>query len=544
MKNKALNLVLFTILGLTGCGSDRNDTGTLPAGEPPLANQPTGEPAPTPAEEDLPIEQLPVEDPVEIPADEPDPEEPFAALTLDPEIAAKGMAPNGEIVLFSDRPLDATAILLELRDGATTETVPADISFDDAAQTVTITPGQLLAEGGHYVVHLGTQAGAEKVVSSAAPVVVRVKQRLYSRFTSYDKQGSVNAIIEYRRIAGSSEALRTHFAGDGEIIQYEQVTFLPGNVEVAKSYISPGVNGLWFDQDDVLRRATRTTKLPDGRLSEELISEEPGPDGRLFTSDDTYDSARFLEYDSGGRLGRFIYREGADPGPDGIWLSQDDPVLRHVSYVYDLDGRLQYELSIDGTGSNSVTTSARSFEYDEYGRLSAKSVVTSSGENGLWFDGDDEIFIAYRHGHADETDIVELFYGGVAGLMDQYEYRVEDRDGRPLFEGTFESFGADGSWHTDDDWLDEWGARVYRYTYNENGMLEQRAFTILDNGPDAIRFSGDEITRSLFVRGYDDSSRLSYMRAYKSDGSTVDEWSDEAARLQFEYEYYDAEVEQ
>lgn len=589
MRNRTFYFTLLLVsvaFGLSGCGLDNNDnTGTPPPNIPPVANPPPVEPpsdedpsTETPPAEEPPLEEPPAEQPPveDSPAEEPVPEEPVGALTLDPEIAAKGVAPNGDIALVSDRPLNATSVStsIELRDAGTTETVPSSVTYEAATQSITITPTGTFDAEKHYAVHVkGARDTNGNAVEVSGQSVTRVKQRVYSRTTLYNEEGTApDFASHYSRVPGSNEALRIYYNGPGQdgvwhegeddISSYEKTLYLPDNVETVFIFNGPGEGEVWFDDNDVVERAWRYRYMPDGRVMERLQTENAGEDGEYFTSDDHYRVGEFKAYDESERHVLSLYRSVSfpeerrlNPGADGKWLTGDDGGFIYYRYQHDTDGRLTRKTAFSSVhpGLDDIAFNGddrvlnyTDFLYDDTGRLAETHSYFDAGPNQVWFDEDDDASSLEKHVRTDTFARKEFWNAGADDRantnddwLSSYHYREYDELGRLSRTGTYDWKGSDGVWHTADDEPFSW-ADVYEYGVDECGQPQLKVFSLEDNGLDGKRFTGDEEIVAKWALTYDQTSQLAHSRTYFEPG-LLPGWEDGDEVLNGEVEYLEIE---
>lgn len=556
MKNNTFPFILLALLisgGLAGC-TDDDKTGSSPPphDNPPLSSQPPNEEPPVdePPAEEPPAEEPPSEEP---PVEQPPTEEPPSAgsLVLDPDIVSRGVAPNGNLVLRSDRALDATSVetSIQLRDAETTETVPAMIEYETGTQRVIVTPAtRLLEEGKHYAVQASNLRDVDgNIIEIAGQSIARVKTRVYKRTIVYRPDGGVSFYTLFNRLPGSSDALNVFYDGPGidawfegedEVRYYETVQYLPGNVKITRKYENPGEGGAWFDDNDIMSTATRQTYDNAQRLLEELVVVDDGEDDDLFTDDDDYVWAIFNLYDDDGRLAiSASIHEGLvelTPGTDGLWLTTDDQSFLYTRYEYNDSGRRVRELQMTRStgdepfGDADRVAHYRDYHYDEDGRI-AEIVPYNCGIQ--CFDDDDEVVFFTRFHRIGSTVSEEIVYATDGHADDddhdlmEYQYREYDEQGRITKSGFFDERGDDRLWHTPDDFTDGGSGTIYSYGTDELGQPESRTMSLDGNGTDQKRFSGDEEITFLAIQTYDGTSQLTRYRTFSGPGP-IPGWKD------------------
>ncbi|HEX6929718.1 MAG TPA: Ig-like domain-containing protein [Gammaproteobacteria bacterium] len=586
-KNSLLSALLFLVIGisLAGCGLDNDKTGSPPQNEPPLSNQPPAAepPAEEPSVEEPPATNLPPQPPVttppveEPPVDEEPPTDVVGTLTLDEEILRSGIAPIGSIALHSNRPLDASSVetSIELRDADTTETVAASVTYEATEQRVVIVPAKKLEEGKRYAVHVQGAADMEgNAVEIAGHPVARVKQRVYSRTTLYNDDGTAPRYVShYSRVPGSDQALKISYGGPGpdgvwgegqdDVRRYERTAYFPDSSEEVFIYDGPGDDGVWFEGEDHFERAWRYRYTPDGRVTERLQTLNAGVDGDFFTADDHYMVAEFRVYNALGQLTLSLYRSVSypeemrlNPGIDEEWLTGDDGVFIYDRYEYDLEGRLSRELTFStsaGGPNDGVAFSDddrllnyTTYLYDEQGQVRETHTYYGPGSDNTWLNDNDEAGSFYRFVRTDSAFIKEFWDAGPDSQVNtgddwlrDYHLREYDAQGRPIRTGTYEWKGPDGDWHTPDDEPFSW-ADVYAYGFDEHGRPQMKVFSLEDNGPDSNRFSGDEEIVAKWVRSYDDTSQLTHAQLY-FDAGLLPGWENGDEVLSSETEYLEIE---
>jgi len=583
MKNTiGIPLLLILLGGLAGCGSDTNDnTGTPPPNNPPVTNPPPVEQPQTgnPPEEELPAQELPAQEPPiqeppmeeppieEPPAEEPPTEEPVGALTLDPEVAAKGVAPNGSIVLIADRPLNAASVetAIELRDALTTERVPASVVYEGDQQRVKISPNAVLEAGKHYQINTSDLRDVVgNVVEIGGLSIARVKTRIYNRTIIYQPDGEVKFYTLFSRIPGSSEAMNVlydgpggdgaWFEGEDDVRHYETTQYLPGNVKITRKYEDAGEGDVWFDGNDVLSKATRQTYDDAKRLLEELVVLDDGDDDNLFTGDDDYTWAIFNIYDTAGRLLFHISNYESliplTPGADWDWLTADDRPFLYKRYEYDQFGHLAREIRMTKSADNEPfgdtdrASGYSDYQYDDNGQLAE---IVPYGCDSQCFDGDDRVGLFFTRFHRIGATVAEETVYANDGQADdedhdllEYRHREYDEQGRVTKYGFFDKRGDDQTWHTPDDFSERTGGTLYSHSVDALGRPETRIASLDDNGADLDRFTGDEEIIMMQIETYDETSQLNRRRVFFGPGPTPG-WDDGDEILFSEAEYMDIE---
>lgn len=472
-----------------------------------------------------------------------------ATLTLEPYVVANGIIPSDDVVLLASRPLDASTIEgnVELRVPTTTETVPATLTYVPELDAIVIDPARVLWAGTSYtIVVRGVRAVDGAEVHAREPHVrVRGNAPEHS-FTRYDASGEMDVIVVTHRIAGQPGTLRRTTATgpgpdgvwltlDDELDGYEVITrdaLEEPRLETRMRFGGAGANGTWLDDDDDFERAYRTVYGEDGLTRESLHSEDPGADAELFSPDDAYVSVGFWTYED-VLLRRSLYASFATPGPDGTWLTGDDEITSHHRYDHDGDARLVRQRTFDGPGpdgawytDDDILSAYETYAYDTLGRRERRVTFSGPGQNGIWLDEDDDVGTAYVTVHEVGVERRVAIRAGAdrrLGTPDDfvlsYVHEAYGSDGRTIAMGTYNGPGPNGVWFDDDDRVDPlFGAYATAYTLEaDGGLLEVVGYTE-GNGPDGLRFTGDEPLRSRIVRRYSPLESLERYARYDSPG--------------------------
>jgi len=272
----------------------------------------------------------------------------------------------------------------------------------------------------------GRQNGAELFDDPGIDQAWGTADDLPMRIFSYTTDG--NEDILKNIVLGPD---RLPFTADDEIAERNRYLY-DANNDALQITISQGAgdDGVWYTNDDVGFQFVEYDRNPDGTIDLARFYNDVGADGLTFTADDGLFEHQESDYDGYGlRTARRAY---TGPGIDGAWLTADDTLFLHERFVYDplgiltwshrytdagadatwftaddvgsafqttLDGERLDSLGIDYSGfgvdgswgtSDDVVVSWCDYAADGGGFYRGEVCFFGQGDNGTWFDGDDD----------------------------------------------------------------------------------------------------------------------------------------------------------
>ncbi len=252
--------------------------------------------------------------------------------------------------------------------------------------------------------------------------------------------------VEIRTFFRKVEVVRSIYFETGAMIQYWELTFNADGLWTRRTiFMGPGGDAAWFTPDDEISGAETRTYTPDHQLESET---------------------NYL-----------------DAGPDGAWLSADDTPAGKQVNSYDDTGNLEREAFY----GDDVVNTYRQHEYDEAHRRTRTAIYNTPGNNGRWFDADDDLLGSYAFVWDGElivrTDNVgagpDRLLGTGDDVINNSRVMTYDAEGQALEERWIQAAGPDGVWLTDDDTIvqlttweysaDEGGTRLLEVTYTAPG---------------------------------------------------------------------------
>jgi hypothetical protein len=349
---------------------------------------------------------------------------------------------------------------------------PADVTYDDATHTVTLTPKVPLAVNNVYRVRTKSLVGAD---GAAVTDVAFSFTTLFDSFLdniTYDATGTtVTALTTYDLGTDGRIARRTTWKDGGDNvmpspddipINYYAYTY--GTATYRNVYYNGiGADGMWFSPDDVISIVSDYDYTVPGR-ARYTYTNAPGADGKWFTPDDVIGQFTEIDYNADGREISAINYAG--PGVDNKPFTPDDVVQTRFTdeWTGNVGKRIFYgNIGADGVWftPDDVVSGVSIYTLDATGRL-VSLVAMDTGPDNKFLTPDDT-----------PQSVWSMVYDGTTGLITQFR--------------VYTGMGADGMWQTPDDVLDHY----FGYTYDAAGaVMTRKIYTI---GADAIWFSPDDL---------------------------------------------------
>jgi len=399
----------------------------------------------------------------------------MAVATMSPTLGSRTAGPLTTVTLTFNARVDMTTVdnsTVWIAERTSLRRVPAVVSAGATLRQVVLTPARPLGAGGRYTVHA---EGVEAAVAGYTPsewsgyfFTTLHEATHMERFNETGMVSYFDAVYDSAMRLLVVDSMYTgpdHAPGGGDdlIAGRSEYTY-DGAQDPRKLLVrdAPGVDGDWGTPDDVmsidrryrfgapgLLRLHKIDAGPDnllgtpddfqGAISERTYDandelthtcqQEPGVDGRAFTSDDIITSCNRTERADGERRVLTLIA----PGDDGAWRTPDDVVgsTWRLHLLDDVGNEIRTEthaLAGDGTATPSDATllSYVTYEYDANGLLIEALGYVGAGADTAWNTPDD-----------------------VAGARDNASH---DGQGFLTVELSFDA-GDDGLHHTGDDWL-------------------------------------------------------------------------------------------
>jgi hypothetical protein len=308
------------------------------------------------------------------------------------------------------------------------------------------------------------------------------------------------------------------YNSSNQIEEYETRLYDQNNNLTKKTeYDDPGIDGVWFTQDD--RGDYETYEYNADDLITKEIEYSSGPDGIPNSSDDFITEIETYAYDANGDMVKEINYSAA--GPDGIWKTADDIVESYDVYSYNYSTYRIREVEYEDPGLDLkwFTSDDNFYAYNDYifdsnFRYLEEIEYIGSGIDGVWFTGDDvvdetEVWSYFPNGNVesiiDSDGDEEYFFCNANnlctrivykenGVTRRYEDYIYDSNDKITEAQVFSGTGPDGTWFTPDDSL------LYRVVLEElnhdidNDGIQDSQDNCPDNyNPDQKDSDGDGI---------------------------------------------------
>jgi len=296
---------------------------------------------------------------------------------------------------------------------------------------------------------------------------------------------------------------------NGAIDAYNDCTLnTAANPILCAYYANPGLDGVWFTNDDVVQNHEIYSYDISGNLVRMSVYEKPGLDGNWFSADDPVLSYSAYSYDAQGRIIRIVTYYG--PGADGVWFTADDAVGYYEAYEYDAKSRLSRVIRYNGPGTDGLWFSAADevaeyevSSYDPVGRLSGKCKYLDAGPDNIWFTADDTVSYFDKKLRNAEAQIMEevLFstldsvtsqpgkdVWSIGEVLKYKKYVYDTANGRFYRTITYGNPGTDAVWNTPDDTI--FGYCEFTYD-NFNRIIRNSCFK--NQGANGAWFDADDV---------------------------------------------------
>jgi hypothetical protein len=139
----------------------------------------------------------------------------------------------------------------------------------------------------------------------------------------------------------------------------------------------------------------------DGEVTRVVDYGDPGVDAVWFTDDDVPRVYRQYRYDDGGRLASWLAH--GDSGDDALWFTADDPVLYATTWTYDDADAERTSVGYSSPGddrtwltADDVVDGHSRWTRDERGLATELRTFEGEGGDGVWFTEDDDVIETER----------------------------------------------------------------------------------------------------------------------------------------------------
>ncbi len=409
-------------------------------------------------------------------------------IQVTPADGALHVAPLTTVVLLLNGEADpasvnATSVTLS-GPGSNGAPLPATVSYDPVARTITLAPKAPLGASG-CLSPLPPRDGMYRVATQAlrawngAPI-----DDVTTRFTTvYDTLTSqtphVGGVVLPSPVGG----------------WYDTATELADGRLARVVHWSWGIDAVPHNADD--HPVFHDDYSYAGATTRIVRYGKPGPDGMWLTADDAVES--YLDRSS--VAGHFRQVGYVAPGPNGVWFDQDDTTFDVNDWLLEADGRRPAEAHYSAAGPDGVPFTADDVlrGYDRYAWSGDTATILESfdpGPDATWHTADDVVYQAWdlTLGSLGEIASRAAMLPGPDGQLLTADDTIcgvnrcwRDGAGLPDVLGVFEGAGPDGVWFTADDLR-----RLYvRFEKAPSGALTSAS--IYDApGPDGLWLSGDD----------------------------------------------------
>ncbi|MEL7310025.1 MAG: Ig-like domain-containing protein [Pseudomonadota bacterium] len=430
--------------------------------------------------------------------------------TLSTTTPADGAGPVSIVVnpsaTFSE-PLDAASVT-DTTVQLTSETgirVRGTVVLNANGTEVNFESDEPLDQGTEYTLHI--DAVRDVANNAAAPVSVSFRtfiSPLTRRVDFFD--GVAVAQIDYENEANGRlfRLIRRADAGLDGLWQTDDETprnyteysrDAVGRTIETRFFDNPGVDGTWFNADDVIS-SRRTVVFGADGSTERSIDWLSGDDGLFNTDDDVPRRYTDITYNAFGDV--LTRASFGGPGPDDLWLTDDDEFQNAVDvFEYDETGFFVQLTSADpgpdravGTDDDIVESNDAARRNDDLMRIE-RIQYNDAGDDGVWFTDDD--------------------------LIRSYSLEPFDGEGRPTGLIRGQGPGLDGIWLTNDD---EIRSPFTRTVYNDTDPAQTilTTFSYSDVGPDGEPLTGDDELASIRIETVAAKDLSLMIESYSSPG--------------------------
>ncbi|MEL6868395.1 MAG: Ig-like domain-containing protein [Pseudomonadota bacterium] len=251
----------------------------------------------------------------------------------------------------------------------------------------------------------------------------------------------------------------------------------------------------------------------NGLLRREIRRADAGADGVWQTGDETPRSYVQFERDANGNE---ISRIGVlDPGSDGQWFTPDDVIALYLTFDISANGMREVEWMAgdDGllTTPDDVPRDYVDVEYNEFGEIIMNSTFRTPGDDGVWFNDDDDLLGAAVMFDYDDGGRLTLrtealrgpdnMIGTADDVVEEYSAVTRNESQSRFEEVQYVGAGADGSWFTADDDIRSYRLEPFDSQGRPAGLVRGQGA-----GVDGVWLTADdEIRLPINSASYDDS---------------------------------------
>jgi hypothetical protein len=439
----------------------------------------------------------PVSDPSNVPdaaIDAPDTTPPML-VSSHPASMEQHVSVLSPISLFFDRRLDPATVnqmTVRLRYVYVTYAAGftgqyAKVSYDDAANKISIEPSLPMYNGARYEVIVDG-------VKDLSGNVVENKRFSFFTFVNSNRRG-------------------TYYNTSGVITQaYDYELDMNGRMvkQIYRSAIGPDM--LWHTADDVIGCCPYGyTYGPDGRVLDQRSWQTAGPDAKFNTPDDVLTNLYKYEYDM---MGMIASDGNVAAGPDTLLGTPDDVPTYYQAYTY-MNGFQTSYAYYDHPGPDNMWRTADD-RTQNAGNTWGEYTVDAFGNKTRQI---------YRQVGADLTpktadDVINFVYDYE---FDSYGYLTKQ-----VFKN---AAGPDAMWNTADDVVTSWS----KYERDAAGALTGR-WSYNGIGPDAMWFTADDVPSSHQVYTNNADKVLVEVASYNAGPDTIWGNADDAVTSYAQYE--------
>ncbi len=350
--------------------------------------------------------------------------------------------------------------------------------------------------------------------------------------------------------------------GDDQLVSYAVAP--NGTNGVIFGFNHPGVDGVWFTEDDVggSDYYGDAVYIPSGVAYEFngtqgailiITSLEPGDDGLPFTADDQPNSYGYqlVLIDGAGHRGEVVTYTSA--GSDGLWFTADDTPKLYSLASFDAGGNLLQTTTYNAKGTDNTWFTADDTvqlyivnTLDANYRPNYAATFNNKGSDGTWFTADDVVSAYSYYGYDADGNLLLLAthtYKGADGTWFTADdsasalVNVKDADGRTQLTVTLTGMGADGIWLTGDE-------STYGYSYMEYDDAGHQVRSVSFNaaGADGKWLTADDVpnTYNFWTRLYDASGNMLQQVYYNGAGADGQVFTADDTASQYTVRQFDA----
>jgi len=258
------------------------------------------------------------------------------------------------------------------------------------------------------------------------------------------------------------------FNEDDDVRDYATYDALIGTVQtLTVRYNGPGADTIWFTEDDAVQRYETDVLDAAGVVVAKARYNGPGIDTLWFTADD---DVQYVTAESTAADGSLLWIQYNDAGADVDWATLEDNAVGHFSTTMLNADSLELQIlfyvdpGVDLIPFNEDDTFMyyRNYTYNPTNLMTNSVRYNDPGVDLLWLNGDDTIDVCqevtYTVDGAEAQDIRStvgtdnLCFTG-DDLFTRYDVRAYDDTAHLTGEQRFEGAGIDEIWFTEDDVL-------------------------------------------------------------------------------------------